>query len=103
VGDDAVVVLIRLDHQPRMAGVAGGGEVCLRLHRALDFDARAGRTLWAGWPPRAAGARGAGPVIHAADVGPGVVAVVRVTSVGRDNAVRHDYLWVTGKRSWWAS
>src|SRR5690606_31968098 len=103
VGDDAVVVLIRLDHQPRMAGVAGGGEVRLGLHHTLDFDARTGRTLWAGWPLGALGARGAGQVIHAPDVVPAVVAVVRVTSVGRDNAVRHDYLWVTGKRSWWAS
>src|SRR5690606_24905415 len=58
VGDDAVVVLIRLDHQPRMAGVAGGGEFGLGLHHALDFDARAGRTLWAGWPLGALGARG---------------------------------------------
>src|SRR5690606_1589837 len=103
VGDDAVVVLIRLDHQPRMAGIAGGGEVRLGLHHALDFDARAGRPLWAGRAGRPLLTRRAGQVIHAPDVVPGVVAVVRVTSVGRDNAVRHDYLWVTGKRSWWAS
>src|SRR5690606_39955504 len=50
VGDDAVVVLVRLDHHPRMAGVTRSRKIVLGLHHTLDFDARARWPLGAGWP-----------------------------------------------------
>src|SRR5690606_29610008 len=42
-------------------------------------------------------------VVHATPVVLTVVRVVRISPVWWDDTVRHDYLWVTGKRSWWAS